>query len=58
MDDKSSSYDKSINNIRVEGNYIYEEFLPTNGFDIKVYCVGNEYAHAEARKAPVLDGKV
>ena len=25
---------------------------------MKVYAVGTEYAHAEARKAPTLDGKV
>lgn len=58
LQDISSNYDKNINSIRNDGNYIYEEFLPTNGFDIKVYCVGDEYAHAEARKSPVLDGKV
>lgn len=55
---ESSRYDKKINNIRKEGNYIYEEFLPTDGFDIKVYTVGTDYAHAESRKAPTLDGKV
>lgn len=37
---------------------MYEQFLPTDGFDIKVYTVGADYAHAEARKAPSLDGKV
>jgi len=44
--------------IRKDGSYIYEEFLPTDGFDIKIYTVGSEYAHAEARKCPTLDGVV
>ena len=38
--------------------YIYEEFLTTQGVDVKVYTVGGDYAHAEARKAPTLDGRV
>ena len=44
--------------IRTDGSYLYEEFLPTDGFDIKVYTVGEDYAHAEARRCPSIDGKV
>ena len=56
--DLSSLYFPNLNEIRRDKNYIYEEFLQTDGFDIKVYTIGQEYAHAEARKSPCLDGKV
>lgn len=76
---RSSSFDPDINTVRRTGSYIYEEFLTTQGTDIKVraplcwaawatldpflcsrqvYTVGPDYAHAEARKSPALDGRV
>lgn len=56
--DLSSLYIPDKNNIRTDKSYIYEEFLQTDGFDIKVYTIGPDYAHAEARKSPTLDGVV
>lgn len=44
--------------VRKDKGYIYEPFLKTDGYDIKVYAVGPSYFHAEARRSPVLDTKV
>lgn len=56
--DQSSEFDPNQNTIRTDGTYLYEPFLPTQGTDIKVYTIGAGYVHAEARKAPTVDGKV
>ena len=57
-DDKSSEFDPNCNKVRRNGAYLYEPFLPTQGMDVKVYMAGTGYAHAEARKAPTVDGRV
>ena len=54
----SSLYFPNLNKIRRDKSYIYEEFLQSDGFDVKVYTIGKDYAHAEERKSPTLDGKV
>jgi len=58
VNNRSSEFYRSENDVRRTGSYIYEEFLNTQGTDVKVYTVGDNYGHAEARKSPVVDGKV
>ncbi|CAJ0585295.1 unnamed protein product, partial [Mesorhabditis spiculigera] len=53
-----SSWYSPKSDVRKDGSYIYEDFVQADGIDVKVYAVGPYYAHAEARKAPGLDGKV
>jgi Diphosphoinositol pentakisphosphate kinase 2 N-terminal domain/Histidine phosphatase superfamily (branch 2) len=55
---RSSEFYPDINEVRRDGSYIYEEFVETQGTDVKMYTVGPDYGHAEARKSPAIDGKV
>ncbi|KAK3263475.1 hypothetical protein CYMTET_27718 [Cymbomonas tetramitiformis] len=57
-DDRSSEFHAGWNNVRRDGSFIYEAYLRTGGTDVKVYTVGPDYAHAEARKSPTVDGRV
>ena len=58
VNNRSSEFYPCCHEIRREGSYIYEEFLVTQGTDVKVYALGPNYGHAEARKSPVVDGRV
>ena len=51
--DRSSEFYPEINEIRRDGSYIYEEFVETQGVDVKMYTVGPDYGHAEARKVRI-----
>ena len=58
VNDRSSEFYPRANELRRSDSYIYEEFIVTQGTDVKVYTVGPDYGHAEARKSPVVDGRV
>ncbi|EJW02223.1 hypothetical protein EDEG_03341 [Edhazardia aedis USNM 41457] len=55
----SSEIDCSIKKIRRDRSYIYEKFYKADEYkDIKVYALRTDYAYAESRKAPTVDGIV
>ena len=56
---QSSIFVPDCTQVRREGSYVYEGFVSAkDGIDIKCYTAGPDYVHAEARKAPCVDGVV
>lgn len=43
--DRSSEFYPHINEVRRDGSYIYEEYVETQGIDVKMYTVGPDYGH-------------
>lgn len=57
-EDKSSDFDNGTFNVRNDRDYLYQKFIQNDGFDQKIYSIGDAYTHCEARKSPTLDGVV
>ena len=47
--DRSSEFYSMINEVRRDGSYIYEEFVETQGTDVKMYTVGPDYGEQQVK---------
>lgn len=43
MGNRSSEFHPDVRRVRREGSYIYEEFMPTGGTDVKVRYLSQDY---------------
>ena len=55
--DRSSEFYSMINEVRRDGSYIYEEFVETQGTDVKMYTVGPDYGEQQSEVAKQEDSQ-
>lgn len=45
-----AEFDSGRGRIRRWGSYVYERYIPTEGFQLRLFGVGSSYVHAEAKQ--------
>ncbi|KAL0377505.1 UNVERIFIED_CONTAM: Inositol hexakisphosphate and diphosphoinositol-pentakisphosphate kinase VIP2 [Sesamum radiatum] len=48
---RSSEFHPEVRRVRREGSYIYEEFMPTGGTDVKISCSAYSYGEGNGKRA-------
>jgi inositol hexakisphosphate/diphosphoinositol-pentakisphosphate kinase len=51
---RSSEFYPEINEVRRDGSYIYEEYVETQGIDVKTYTVGSGYVSQSGHSCAIL----